>query len=246
MKLSFSGDITETIKFRTAEATVAANLQATSNLIGTLGAQLEERRQKLVWSGVSPTPILEFLATYETHPDNYKVNKRFISEYIRARNRDVPAELTSWTVAVVDGPNSPFQIGGHAVGQKIRKQISSITSDYTIKRLVSPSDERVDLNEEQRLRAMQQARAMYDSGFITTKSGTPPTDVSGRAVREVRSPTAGLLIVYLVQPTAEIAATHAPPFIGFAISFPRSARGEASAIDYVANSVYRVTEIDDE
>jgi hypothetical protein len=112
--------------------------------------------------------------------------------------------------------------------------------------LVSPSDERIDLNEDQVADALRQTMIMFDQQLLKTKDGNPPAEVSGRAVRAVRSPNKGVLLLYLIQATAEVGSTGVKPFIGFAISFPRSAIGDESAIDYSANAVYRELEMGDE
>lgn len=248
MRLTFSGDITETIKFSNDQQTIKTNLDSVEDLIRALDSKEPpvERNQKLVWSGVSTDAVLDFLAKYQTHPDNYKVNKKLIGDYIKARNRDDPPELTDWMVAIINGPNSPFSIGQHEIGHIQRKDLTPNSDDFTIKRLVSPSDERVDLDIDQFEEALNQTRAMFDLGLLKTKDGNPPTEVSGRAVRAFRSPSKGVLLVYLIQPTVEVGSTGATPYIGFAISFPTSSLGAASAIDYFANAVYRDLEVGDE
>jgi hypothetical protein len=248
MKLTFSGDITETIKFRKNQEKVASNLGSIEELISDLDSHVRPivKNHKLVWSGISNDAILNFLSNYQTHPDNYKVNKRLIADYIKARNRDQPPELTDWTVAVINGPNNPFKIGNHELGHIVRKDLTPGSTDFTIKRLVSPTDERIDLDEIQTAEALRQTMLMFDRQLLKTKDGNPPTEVSGRAVRAVRSPSKGVLLLYLIQATAEVGSTDTKPFAGFAISFPRSALGEASAVDYSANAVYRESEMGDE
>jgi len=248
MRMTFSGDITETIKFSNDQQTIESNLNSVEGLIRALDLKAPpvERNQKLVWSGVSTDVILDFLAKYQTHPDNYKVNKKLIGDYIRARNRDNPSELTDWTVAIINGPNSTFRILQHEIGHIQRKDLTPSSQDFTIKRLVSPSDERVDLDKDQVEAALEQTRTMFNLGLLKTRDGNPPSEVSGRAVRAFRSPSKGVLLIYLIQPTVEAGNTGANPYIGFAISFPKSALGAASAIDYYANAVYRDLEMGDE
>ena len=248
MKLTFSGDITETIKFRKDPEVVATNLSSIEALIEDLDS-LELpviKNQKFVWSDMPAELVITFLSNYQTHPDNYKVNTRLIAEYIRARNRDHSPELTDWTVAMIIGPNSKYQIVDHELGHIVRKDLTPNSSDFTIKRLVSPTDERIDLDDLQKAEAMKQTMLMFEQHLLKTKDGTPPTEVSGRAVRSVRSPKRGVLLLYLIQPTPEIEINNTLPVSGFAISFPKSAIGEASAIEYSANAVYRETEMGDE
>jgi len=248
MKLTFSSDITETIKFRKDPEVIETNVDAINSLIGDLDRRPQpvNKNQKLVWSAVPSEIVLAFLSRYQTHPDNYKVNTKLIGEYVKARNRDNPPELTNWTVAVIKGPNNPFRIGNHDVGHIVRKDLTPNATDFTIKRLVSPTDERIDLDDEQKAAAMRQTLLMFSQKLIRTKDGNPPTEASGRAVRSVRSPSTGVLLIYLVHGTADAGGQGAPPFVGFAMSFPRSARGEESAIEYSANAVYIESELDDE
>lgn len=248
MKMTFSGDITETIKFKRDKETVESNLNAVANLIRDLDAHSAslKKNQKQVWTEIPSRVVLDFLSKYQTHPDNYKVNKKLIADYISARNRDTPPELEEWTVAIIKGPNQGFAISQYEFGHIQRKDLTPTSPDFTIKRLVSPVDERIDLDATQTEEAMRQTRFMFDSGLLKTKDNNPPTEVSGRAVRAVRPPSNGVLLVYLIQPSELSLEASAKPYIGIALSFPRSALGEASAIDYFANAVYREYEMGEE
>jgi hypothetical protein len=252
MKLTFSSDITETIKFVKDPVEIARNKNSVIRLvtdIDKLGLKVDydsQQNGKLIWKNVGVENILNFLTEYQTHPGNYKVNNQLISEYIRMRNRDNPSELNNWTVHLVNGPTKTVALNQYKLGFIQRQDLTPGTEDFTIKRLVSPTDELIDLDTEQVIRARQRTFELFESGHLKTKDGNPPSAPSGRAIRAVRSPNDGLLLLYFIQPTTDIADHLGEPVVGMAVSFPRSARGDDSAIEYVANSVYLENELGDE
>ena len=100
--------------------------------------------------------------------------------------------------------------------------------DIEIRRLVSPKDEWIDLSEEER----------------QTIGGTqkPP---SGPAIRRARPSKRGLLLIYVLkyhEPT-KFSLIPNSPIVGFAISFPKSNRGEEAAVEYMVNEIYRQQEL---
>lgn len=250
MKMTFSGDITETIKFPGKDDLRQNNFETLISLITELerAGNCTMRNQKFVWTDVPSKFVTDFLGSYRTHPDNYKVNNRLIGDYIRSRNQDEPPELTLWTVALIDGPksNGTVDVGPFSVGRIQRADLTPNSSDFTIKRLVSPTDELIDLTEEEIREARAETLKLFEAGLLKTKDGNPPLGVSGLAVRRKRSAERGVLLVYPITPKTEVENGASETHTGFAISFPHSARGESSAVDYVANAVYLEVDVENE
>ena len=107
-------------------------------------------------------------------------------------------------------------------------------------RLLSPTDERLDLTHDN---AATRVRALRgpDGKLLTP---------SGRRYREQRRDTRGLLLIYVVAPTSkpdgdreEDRLTDAGPFVGFGISFPFDAG--AKPVKYRVNEVYWSTLVSD-
>ena len=87
------------------------------------------------------------------------VKASVLASYIEQQNMN--DELTEWCVAIVSKaePESSINVKGHLVGCVYRKPFpdGSLTdTEVTIKRLISPFDERLDLTE-----AVERARE-YD------------------------------------------------------------------------------------
>jgi hypothetical protein len=219
--LSYSAVVSETVTF--APEQIASNLQATEDLLNRLGhcASVDGR---YIWRGVSASTILGFLAGYRTADASAtKVRADILAEYIRAREAD--GELIEWTVALMAGGfGRRHAIGGLDVGLTKRHWVG----DHAIKRLLSPSDEELDLDSKERTRALQLTAEM-----AAAAGGDPPARarLSGRAIREVRPSRRGLLLLYPLERPA------AGPVIGLGISFPRSARADGAAVAYRINKV---------
>ena len=249
MRLSFSGSISETILFKRDASVIASNLKATDKFVKLLQATATRRRSgdtdtdyngdDLVWEGADGYAVAEFLEEFSTHKGATKAQSRVMAKYIRSRLGCDPTELTSWTVALMSNPGLERWVAGMKVGCTKRSQFPTnkvLDSDYSIRRLVSPSDETIDLTHDQRTAALQQTRRLWAEGATKSKRDTPPDLPSGPSIRRARPKDRGLLLIYLLDPrSAELEET-SDPIVGFAISFPYS--DNADAIEYMINNTY--------
>lgn len=240
LSLSYAGDISETIIFDTKRAW-KKNLRAANALLRALG-EPEAGGGKSgghLWRDTGVDRILEFLGQYETHTEARRADTRLLARYIRRQNEQ--NELVSWSVALVSSGLSSAQdlnghFDGHSVGSIQREYFGEAIADrYTIRRLVSPTDEARDLSSEQRVRALEKTVADWAASKRKDKSPDPPTAPSGRGIRSVRAKERGLLLLYPLD--GRIAGTTgAAPVVGLAISFPAS--DTAKAIAYMVNNVF--------
>jgi hypothetical protein len=250
MRLSFSGSISETILFKRDASSIASNLQATEKFVKLLQATATRRRSgdtdtddggdNLVWEGVDGYAVAEFLDEFSTHKGATKAQSRVMAKYIRLRLDGDPAELTSWTVALMSNPGPKRWVAGLKVGCTKRSKFKFpdrvLDSDYSIRRLVSPSDEKIDLTEDQRTAALQQTIRLWEKGATKSKKDTPPDLPGGPSIRRARPKDRGLLLIYLLDPlSAELEET-SDPIVGLAVSFPYS--DNADAIEYMINNTY--------
>ena len=158
VRLTFGDSTAETITFRRAD--VEPNLSATERLIAGLGVGWEPSRTSAgisrptrLWHHVRPEVIEQFLEDYRTDPDVLKSDSHAIAEFIRASAAS--GDLVDWTVALIsvgDGPGA--SIGGLGVGL-VRRQLLTPGETLAIKRIVSPTDETLDLTMEERARALE-------------------------------------------------------------------------------------------
>ena len=163
----------------------------------------------------------------------------FISEYIRRCQR--VGELDSWTVRLVSSRASePEKIGPYQIGLVKREPLNDPARErrYTIRRVVSPSDESRDLDPDQKDRAL--AATIKAAEGKLDKNGQPriPTVPTGTPLRRVRRPGQALLLLYPLQyPPAAGAQDKMPPLVGFAISFPFSEH--STQTEYVVNEIWQ-------
>ena len=85
---------------------------------------------------------------------------------------------------------------------------------------------------------------MFDEGLIKSSSGEPPAQPNGRAIRRVRSPKQGLLLLYALDEAQSKGAAAGTPIFALGVSFPESRGTGAGAIDYVVNYVYSQLELE--
>lgn len=227
MKVSYAGSISETIVFELGRKTVEKNLGAVSSLISALnGKYLQSKRNvSYVWSGVGGEEIVDFLSAYVA-ADAKKVRPDLLCRYISDRIQH--GLLKNWTVALISSSeqDSPHrQIAGLDVGLIRRKPLTQYSDRFTIRRLVSPSDEWIDLSAEQIARLKQSANSDFDDGG---REKAP----RGPDIRRERGASNGLLLLYPLIPPVD----NCDLIPGFAVSFP--ADDSAPAFDYVVNNPF--------
>ena len=240
LRLSYAGDISETIILDTREAH-KRNLRATNALLRSLGASEAggAKTGGYFWRDIEATKILEFLDQYQTHPEARRADTRLLSRYIKRQNEQ--NELTSWSVALVssglaDAQDLTTWFEGYSVGAIERKYFGEkIDNRYTVRRLVSPTDEARDLSEGARALALEYTIEDWRKSKRTNKPPDPPTTVSGRGIRKARDKRHGLLLLYPLDGRVAGTADH-HPVVAMAISFPDS--DTAKAIEYTVNNVF--------
>jgi hypothetical protein len=237
VRLSFSKSIVETVVFYEDAAVNHQNLLATESFLRDVEHQSAYRaiRGNYIWDGVSGESVVDFLADYVTHEGARKVQTSILGRYIEARIAD--GELTTWTVALISNQENvdagrSSSVAGLTVGLTKRSRLEDNQPGggrYSIRRLVSPLDESIDITADDYRRARDRDPAAFPAADLPEKPG-------GQLLRRIRPAERGLLLLYVLDP--EPAQLSGGPVMGFAISFPESARAEESAIDYVVNNVY--------
>ncbi|MEV8070869.1 Z1 domain-containing protein [Streptomyces sp. NPDC085995] len=239
--LSYSGEGPETVIFSLAERTLRRNVQCLEELVRALDETAKAGQPvpsgTVTWEGVPPEIISEFVGAYETDPMAQRVRPRLISKYIDDCARQ--GELTDWTVCLAgraSGAPRSFDIGGHSVGMITRAALNPDTMwqerRYSIRRVVSPEDEKAGLNEPQ----IEAALRATVKAARKKEGKADPKRPSGSYLRRQRSPQQGLLLIY---PIALDKGENQPlewPVVGFQVSFPFSRNQEKT--EYVANTVY--------
>ena len=254
MKLSYAGDISETTIFYRDPNAISRNLEAARSLIEKIGVEKGKiKKSCYVWSEVKSDEITNFLAQYQTHPDARRANTKLLSDYITLQvNQN---ELTDWTVVLTSIQKNNKQksadgkkmvtndVGeyfwGLNVGSIYRDDVEELDKKnrYTIKRLVDPSHEFIDLNDVQIAKAKEITVNLWQVSTRKNKSSEPPAAPGGKGTRKVRDKKNGLLLLYpLTDFETSSSEKAAKPIMGIALSFPDS--DTAQEITYVVNNVY--------
>src|SRR6266496_4165262 len=245
--LSYSQDIVETVVFFDDIEINQQNLLATERLIRDIDTRytrrnVEKAGNTYIWDDVQGEAIVDFLTDYITHETARKVRSSVLNKYIMARMAE--KELIEWTIALISiedkiQKDSPFSIADLTVGLTERSRVNDPTdSKYRIRRLVSPRDEYIDLSEEERTQALRETQRRWEEHSDRSNSKEMPILPSGQIIRQIRPAKRGLLLLYVLKHESESLPDAHVPIVGFAISFPKSNRGEEAAVEYVVNNIY--------
>ncbi|BAZ27267.1 endonuclease [Kalymmatonema gypsitolerans NIES-4073] len=233
MELSFAGSISETTIFYKTDEINQKNFEFTEELLRSLGAYIDRENDNYIWKNIPADKIIDFFSGYQSHPKCKVAKTSLLTEYIKAQRP--MNELVSWTVILISNKKAANMrsIAGHGVGLTKRNPAdSSISEEYRLRksRLLSPTDEWLDLSESTRKAILEETRRLREqAGKPLSSSQTP----NGKVIRSMRSPKNGLLLLYPLDP-AEIDSDI--PVIGFVVSFPESPT--ARRIEYKVNNIY--------
>lgn len=232
MAVSYSADISETISFE--RSANRANYDLLDQFISSLGHYEEQKGESRVWRGVSGGTVADLLEELRVHQGSRKVRGAYLARYIRAQN--AKGGLTSWAVALISNRrgDDPAELGGWSVHPVHRAPHPADSPEhdrvYRIRRLLNPSDEHIDLTEEQYRRAFDLTKEQYR--VRDSRHQDPPERPSGPNIRRARAPLSGLLLIYLLQERDP----EGLPLVGFAASFPEAEND--TPVEYFVNSVY--------
>jgi hypothetical protein len=252
--LTFSEDIVETVTFDVSDAALARNREAFERLVDGARAAVGEpsgtarRFNGFVWSGVDGSVVAEeFFDRYIAEKKARRVRPEFISRYIKDSMRG--GELTTWTVAVfnkIQGVDRYAEWADLKVAlttRMARESLKDVETQrrMTIRRILSPDHEFIDMSDDELDEALAETRRLAETGAVEAIDPHKIDIASGRVVRQMRSPSRGLLLIYLLDPKVkdlepgqEQPVTE--PLVGFAVSFPRSANH--SSVTYAVNEIW--------
>ena len=231
MQLSYANNISETVVFHRDEETVNANFEVFDRFFRNLGKP-DREKGNYIWKQIDGNEVVDLMQDIINHPESRKARADLISRYIESRLE--ADELTDWTIALISSgtAQASYEIGGHQIGLIERSPLKESADGYSIRRVVSPDDETIDLNREQWKLALERTVQVWNTTQGRRKSSEVPQKPSGPAIREVRSPEHGLLLIYPLNPQH---TDSSKPVMGFAVSFPGS---DADPIEYKVNNIY--------
>jgi hypothetical protein len=259
LMISFSGQLMETVSLYDDPQILRQNLAALSTLVSSLGepevnpVRNREGREfnwsGFLWRNARASEVVDFLASYRTHPDAHKVNSALLAEFVQGMSAS--GELSDWSVAVIGASDAPEDrqidlADGLKVKMVRRRKDDPEASGYAIGRLLSPRDESIDVDDATWSAALALTRSSWRQDPARFGKTAEPDQPSGTALRRVRgfgyehvaaNPSRGLLMLYVLDPGYEDAKLPpgTPPVVAFGISFPASESGVK--VEYKVNNV---------
>lgn len=251
VQVSWAGRLIETYQLPMAKSIKRSNLIVTDNFISSLG-EAERKGNNYLWRNVLPQDICDYFSNFKLPADLKKVNLDLICEYIYKLSNQ--GELTSWRVALLskdDNSSNHTFSNGMKVGCWTRNR-SKDTNDlntYFIRKnhiVGNQKEEFIDIDKE----TIEQALHVTIERKREKEEEWTHDYPSPELVRkEFRSKTNPLLLIYPLNPEGanvkdnngniiqgtEVYTAQDEPFIGFAISFPRTDTGEA--VSYQVNTI---------
>ena len=242
MTVSYSGDISETISFDRSPDVNGRNHERFNSFIASLGPTARLLTGNRVWNDVPGEDVADLLDDISVHPGSRKVRGNYLARYIRSQNS--LGGLESWTVALISNQSGgqARTLGGYEVYplQRAVYLADSLDQDavYRIRRLVSPTDEVIDLTDEQWQQALEKTVQRHRNDREGSRHLAEPRRPSGPNIRDVRDSKNGLLLIYPL----EGPYTDGMPFVGFAVSFPYAESD--TPVEYFVNSIYWQEELE--
>jgi len=265
MQLTYSGDLLQTIVFPNRKDDITANFNAADRFISALGPSKCLNEQYFVpegqkwnghlWRNVPALSVISFLRDYRTHPASFRIMSPLIADFIEEMNKD--RELISWTITLIGkdagaGPDDKHRtVGGCAVNMLQRNRTTEHADRYSIKTLISPRDQAIDLTEAEWKAARELSRKTWRNDTDRNEGKEQPSEPRGPQIRHILGGgdaeagvparrERGLLMLYLLDPerSGVDELKDADPVVAWAISFPSSgSERRVSNASYIANSV---------
>ena len=253
MRVSFHMTLPESTHFLKDKAQVRRNFERTDAFLKSLGKPADNKADDYYWREVPGEEVAEFLGSLEAPPLSRARPDR-LRDYVRKK---LPhGELTRWTVILTGNKlsgNRRYDIAGLNIGLTKRSHDEAVKDPqlYALIRrhLLSLGDEEKDLSKPQRDQAMQHTLDVWSSN---PKGRPQPKNPSGIAIRGVRQPSHGLLLLSLLDPRIEPEPSQGAdfgsdysgePFVGYAVSFPDTATPNDAA-EYAVTRGYLKLEQD--
>ncbi|WP_299181962.1 Z1 domain-containing protein [uncultured Neptuniibacter sp.] len=243
-RCSFSGDLVQTILFKTGDDDRKHNLSCLNSLIEACASQGETavplRKSQQAWSGVSPHIVTNFLESYKpgSKVDTIRVNTTLIAKYITAQQEK--ENLTRWTVLISGkGSGSPLTISSNSIGAVFRRDKGNDPKCYKPGVITDPKDELImRLGDEAWDKALKESQKVAESRR-NYNPDAPLTAPKSPQLRKYRSSKEGLLIIYPIDSGSHALSQNESnkPFVGIAVSFPGIDKDNDIPVEYVVNSV---------
>jgi hypothetical protein len=237
IQVSWGGRLVETYQLPMDKGLKNRNLVSTTNFIHSLGT-FEPKDNHFLWRNVSSDNICNFFQNFVLPKSLVKVNLELIVDYIEELVKI--GELNSWSVALLSKADTDVKYdfgNGIEIGCWNRKPSDDTdSSTFFIRKnhiVGNQKDEFVDLDKNILEQALMRTKEFAAENNKEWKKDYPSPKIVREEFREKTKP---LLMIYpLNSKYANESDDSGKPFIGFAISFPRTDSGVA--VSYAVNQI---------
>ena len=148
LELSWAGVLVQTTQLPKDER-IAVNLATAEALLGPLGQpEAGAERETRIWRGVNAAVVARFVEALRYPPEAARASGPQLAEFIRKQTGKEPAELTTWTVALVSNSQATQRrvIAGQSIGLIERSPESQLAGSFGLNKsnILSPADEARD------------------------------------------------------------------------------------------------------
>jgi hypothetical protein len=224
MKLRFSGTTAETISFDPNKR--KTNLKALEVLILNLQSKGKKYGKKFHWREVEKSVIIDFLEAFGVHKDTRTSVPANLAKFIKLQKK---GELEEWDVFIYNRKNASrtFDCEGLTIGCALRNALDATPEKVALRRIVNPSDERIDLSAAAWKRCKEKWSDAYE--ILHGNKPAPNKMPSGPFIRAERPKNRGLLLIYGIcgKKKKPYGLGKEDPYYGFAVSFPHSDTSES-------------------
>ncbi|MCB9508751.1 MAG: Z1 domain-containing protein [Deferribacteres bacterium] len=228
VQISWAGRLVESYEFKKDLIVLENNYAICLDFFKGLPDNFNVNPNNFLWFDVDSNHVLNFFSGIQSVENLKKAEPKKLIDFISNQLKN--SELTHWRIGLMSKPkaknSSNFILGGksYKIGQWKRTDDETRSDEhlYLIKKshIISPDDEFIDLTKDEYKYAMEltneerekEGHANYPNGQIVRN--------------KIRDPQRPLLLIYLIDPKESLnkfpLSSMAKPFIGYAISFPKS------------------------
>lgn len=267
--VSWTSRLVESYLLSKKKEDIATNFNNVKNFISSISKDFfrpfKYGRNSFLWKDISSDEVISFLQGINALDEERKAHPDRLIQFIKAQNKHF--ELTNWRVVLVsnsakDCRSSGFKINGeeYFIGHRVRTETHQSDNELYFarkNRILSPTDELIDLSEEELNRVEVLTQEYINKANVKLKfKGKKLKSISNgsriKIAREsLRDPKNPVLILTLIDAKESFTLfpieNHEIPLVGYGVSFPRS--NFNVPISYAVNSelieLYNYDDVDE-